>query len=145
MRRQLETARHRLGLDTVVSLPGVTPEPGKAMRRAQVFVLSSRYEGFPTVLGEAMALGLPVVAFDCPSGPREMIRDGVDGLLVSRGDIGALAAAIQRVLEDEDLRFGLRSRAPEILKRFAIEPIMERWEALLGEVADRKAIRERRR
>lgn len=137
-RRDLEAHRDRLGLASIVTLPGSTPTPGTVMRRASCFVLSSRYEGFPTVLGEAMALGLPVVAFDCPSGPREMIRDGVDGLLVPPGDINALARAIDRVLGDDALRATLADRAPEILDRFSLDRVMAMWDALLAETVSRE-------
>ncbi len=133
MREQLEAARDRLGLGGVVQLPGITSQPGWTMARARLFVLSSRHEGFPAVLGEAMALGLPVVAFDCPSGPREMIRDGVDGLLVPPGDINALAQTIDRVLGDDALRARLGDRAPEILDRFSLDRVMAMWDALLAE------------
>jgi glycosyltransferase involved in cell wall biosynthesis len=139
MRPELEAARERLGLTEVVRLPGVTPTPGAAMVAARLFVLSSRYEGFPTVLGEAMAAGLAVVAFDCPSGPREMVRDGVDGLLVPDGDLDALAAALERVLTDEPLRASLAVRAPEILERFGIDRIAERWDDLFSAVLPRAA------
>jgi GalNAc-alpha-(1->4)-GalNAc-alpha-(1->3)-diNAcBac-PP-undecaprenol alpha-1,4-N-acetyl-D-galactosaminyltransferase len=138
MRPALEAARDRLGLADVVRFPGVTPTPGAVMAAADLFVLSSRYEGFPTVLGEAMAAGTPVVAFDCPSGPREMIRDGVDGLLVPDGDIAALAAAIERVLTDDALRTALAAHASEILERFSIERIAALWDELFSACLTRK-------
>ena len=86
-----------------------------------------------------MAAGLAVVAFDCPSGPREMVRDGVDGLLVPDGDLDALAAALERVLTDEPLRASLAVRAPEILERFGIDRIAERWDDLFSAVLPRAA------
>ncbi|MBA2373563.1 MAG: glycosyltransferase family 4 protein [Chloroflexi bacterium] len=133
-RAELEATRERLGLSDVVDLPGVVTTPGAAMARATLFVLSSRYEGFPTVLGEAMAVGLPVVAFDCPSGPRQMIRAGVDGILVPRDDVAALAREIERVLCDDELRSRLAAQAPEVLERFGLTAIMERWQVLIDEL-----------
>ena len=86
-RETLESLRDELGLRERVRFPGLTKEHYKTMSRADIFVLSSRTEGFPNVLGKAMACGLPVVNFDCPCGPSEMIQDGVNGLLVSPANL----------------------------------------------------------
>lgn len=89
----------RLGLDGDVDLPGFVDEPYPALRNAAVFVSSSRWEGLPTVHIEALALGVPVVATDCESGPSEILRDGRYGLLVPVGDASALAAALGATLD----------------------------------------------
>jgi glycosyltransferase involved in cell wall biosynthesis len=91
-RRQLEALCTELGLLEQVALPGLTERPGQWLEDAEVFVLSSRFESFGNVITEAMVAGLPVVAFDCPWGPGEILRDGEDGLLVPPEDVGALAA-----------------------------------------------------
>lgn len=133
-RSALERQVAARGMDGRIALPGVTPEPHRAMREADLFVLSSRYEGFPMVLGEAMACGLPVVATDCETGPRDIVRDGVDGILVTPNSVDALAAALDCAMADHLLRARLGAAAPEVLERYGVEAIMDRWDTLLGEL-----------
>jgi len=98
-RPNLEALVRELGLEEDVALPGFVDNPYKYMKRAAMFVLSSRWEGLPTVLIEALALGTPVVSTDCPSGPREVL-EGHEELLVPVGDTNALACTILRLLEN---------------------------------------------
>ena len=116
-------------------MPGVVQDPENWMASAAVFVLPSRYEGFPNVLLEAMAMGCAVIAADCDSGPREIVRNGVDGLLVPVEDVEALAGALNKLLEDANLRSRLSSAALSVRERYAKEPILKRWELLMGEVS----------
>jgi glycosyltransferase involved in cell wall biosynthesis len=133
-RASLERRRDELGLAGRVTFPGRTSVPYDVLRRASLFVMSSRREGFPMVLGEAMASGVPVVSFDCPSGPRELIRDGIDGLLIPPEDVDALAAGMERVIMDPDLASRLASRAPEVVERFSLASVLERWDGIFAEV-----------
>jgi GalNAc-alpha-(1->4)-GalNAc-alpha-(1->3)-diNAcBac-PP-undecaprenol alpha-1,4-N-acetyl-D-galactosaminyltransferase len=130
-RSALTDAISRFGLSARIALPGREPDAPGALRRADLFVLSSRYEGFPNVLCEAMACGLPVIAFDCPSGPADIVRDGIDGLLVPAENVGALAAAMASLMADEARRAAFGGRAPAVASRFSVERIAARWERVL--------------
>lgn len=99
-RARLQRLAGELGVADRVDLPGFVANPWAIMRRARVFCLSSRMEGFGNVVPEALALGLPVVVTDCDFGPREIVRDGVDGCVVPHDDPSALRAALARLLAD---------------------------------------------
>ena len=101
---ELRALSERLGVEKDVHFLGWRSNPFKYMRRAQVFALSSDYEGFGNVLVEAMACGCPVISTDCPYGPGEIIENNKDGLLVPVGDGAALTEAIARMLQDRSLR-----------------------------------------
>jgi glycosyltransferase involved in cell wall biosynthesis len=105
------------------------------MGAASVFVMSSRFEGFPVILLEAMSRRLAVVSFDCPTGPGEIIEDHRNGLLVPAGDVDALAAGIRELIADTELRRRLGAAAAETAKRYTIEAVGTRWEALLADLA----------
>jgi len=117
-----------------VRFPGLTKEPHKTMSQADIFVLSSRSEGFPNVLGEAMACGLPVVSFDCHSGPSELIQDGVNGLLVPPENIQELSSSLERLLASVELRKSLGEQARKITESYSLDKIIQSWEELIGEV-----------
>jgi len=132
-RDELERIRADLGLTDRVDFPGNTNAPEHEFLTATVFVLSSRKEGLPMVLIEAMAMGRAVVACDCEHGPRDIIHDGIDGLLIPTEDVAALADAIGLLLGDEALRERLAGRAVEVRDRFTIEAVTAQWESLFRE------------
>ncbi len=115
-------------------LPGKTDRIFAELAAADLFVLSSRFEGFPNVLIEAMAMGVPCITFDCPSGPREIIRDGVDGVLVPPEDVDALAGAMVSLMRDGEARRRLGEAAREIRHRLSLDTILDQWAALFKEV-----------
>jgi len=136
-RRNLEALATELGLEGRVSLPGTTRAPEDELLAATVFVLSSRKEGLPMALIEAMALGRAVVACDCEHGPRDIVTDGVDGLLVPPENGDALADAIADLLRDPGRRSSLARRATAVRERFTIEAVSAKWEALFSEAVGR--------
>lgn len=131
-RQRLEKLREDLDLSGIVELPGRTREVQKALRRASLFVMPSRYEGFPMALCEAMAIGLPVVCTRWPAGPEFIVRDGVDGILVPAGDVEALADAMATLMASRAKRLRLAARAPEVLARFGVNQVMGQWEHLIA-------------
>ena len=133
-RRALETQVQLFGLDGRVFLPGRAGNVVEWYERADIYVMSSRFEGFPNTLAEAMAHGLPAVSFDCDTGPRDIIRPEVDGLLVPPGNVDALTAALDRLMGDAALRAQFAARAVEARERFSMERIAGMWEELFAKL-----------
>jgi glycosyltransferase involved in cell wall biosynthesis len=134
-RPTLEALRDRLGLRARVELPGLVKDVGALLGRADLYVLASRREVFPMALCEAMACGVPPVATEYRPGVREIVHDGVDGVVVPAGDVGALAEAMARLMGDEAERRRLGARAVDIVERYGVDRVLGLWQALLREVA----------
>ena len=133
-RLELERLATALGVHDRVQMPGRTKQPAQALRQASIFVLSSRYEGFPNALLEAMACGLPVISTDCPSGPTDIIEDGANGLLVPTENSDALAGAMQRLMLSESERHALGNSALDVLRKYSISSVLECWQGVFDEV-----------
>lgn len=116
-----------LGLASVVTCHGSVEHVYGKYAESSLFVLSSRYEGFGLVLVEAMGVGLPVVSFACPCGPRDILKDGETGILVSPGDVKGLAEKICFVIEHQDVRQSMGERAITRAKMFTQERVMQQW------------------
>ncbi|MFE0135058.1 glycosyltransferase [Streptomyces sp. NPDC059037] len=120
----------RLGLDGSVQWMGRTGDVPGVLAQSSVFVQSSRGEGFPLALMEAMASAVPCAAFDCAPGVREIVRDGEDGLLAPAGDVEALADRLLRLTGNPRMRDAMGERARVNVQRFSEAAVLERWEAL---------------
>lgn len=133
-RAALEAQIERLGLQGRVFLPGRDKNVFAIMKRCRLFVLSSRYEGFPNVLIEAMACGAPVVSYACQTGPDEIITSGENGILVEDGCVEDLALSIHTLLLSQSERDRLSLRARNVQSTFSGEKIMAEWEYLIQSV-----------
>lgn len=134
LRADLAQAVAMHGLGGRISMPGFDAHVRQAMRRSDLFVLSSRYEGFPNALLEAMSEGLACVSFDCDAGPRELIEHRKNGWLVPAGDTQALAAALDALMRDAGLREQLGHRARDVGATYSLATILEQWNALVTSV-----------
>ena len=130
-RRKLRRMILERGLHDNVLLMGATQRLGEELAKASIFALSSRYEGFGMVLLEAMSKGVPVVSFDCPRGPGEIVHHGEDGLLVPAEDVGGLAAALLELIDDDNCRRRMGEAALATAAAYDLEVIGRQWVELI--------------
>ncbi|MFW8566987.1 glycosyltransferase family 4 protein [Orrella sp. 11846] len=133
-RAALQALADDLKISGAVEMPGVVPNPSDWMAQASLFVLSSRYEGFPNALLEAMAMGCPVIATDCDSGPRDIVDHERNGWLVPVDDFQALSKALLKVFNDRALRQHLGSQATAVRDRFSVDSVIRQWTNLIEEL-----------
>lgn len=139
-RSAYETLIDQLGIDrSRCRLNASTQTIQQEFARSAVSVCSSRFEGFGLVITEAMACGVPVVSFDCPWGPRNIIADDVDGILVENGNVSLLADALLRMMTDDSLRMTMGSKARTNVQRFSIEAIADRWKTVFEDILSKGA------
>ncbi|GAA4055772.1 glycosyltransferase family 4 protein [Nonomuraea soli] len=120
-----------------VKLMGATNKLDEELSKASIYVLSSRFEGLPMAMIEAMTHALPVVSFDCPTGPADVLTDGTDGFLVEPGDVDRLADALDRLISDRDLRTRMGSAAAATAKEYSADAVIPLWEELFAELSSR--------
>lgn len=130
LREDLCSQAAAAGLPGRIVFPGRVGNVGDWYSRAGLYAMSSHFEGFPNTLAEAMAHGLPAVSFDCDTGPRDIIRHGIDGFLVPPGDAAAMEAALDALMRDAALRERFAAHAIEARERFSIDKVSGMWEAL---------------
>ncbi|TCS34317.1 glycosyltransferase involved in cell wall biosynthesis [Paucimonas lemoignei] len=135
MKSSLDQQIRDAGLQSRAFLKGPTSKPWEVMAGADAFVMVSQYEGFPNALLEAMGIGLPCAVFDCPTGPREITRDGKDALLVPLNDYEGLRGALTTLMGNEQLRSDLGAQARDsVYGRFSHAQVMAQWDQLFKQV-----------
>lgn len=135
---QKETLRSRIdseGLTGKVILEGKTEDIRKEMLGSSCLVMSSRFEGFPMILLEALTTGLPIVSYDCPKGPSEIVTIGANGFLAKVGDTATLAQGICSLINSKELRDRFGAESKRRSANFTLEKIMKRWDSLFKGIA----------
>ena len=130
LKQALHDQINQAGLQDNVFLMGFSNDMATALRQSSIFAFSSLVEGFALVIVEAMECGLPVVSYQCPCGPKDIITDGKDGFLVQVNDEQMLAEKICSLIEDEDLRRQMASEAKLRAQHYHVENIAQQWMAL---------------
>jgi GalNAc-alpha-(1->4)-GalNAc-alpha-(1->3)-diNAcBac-PP-undecaprenol alpha-1,4-N-acetyl-D-galactosaminyltransferase len=139
---KLERQAAALGITDAVTFPGFV-SVGPWLRQADMFVMSSRYEGFPNALMEAMQMQRACISFDCPSGPRDLIENGRDGILVPPQDVAALGEALKRLAGDPELRSRIGAQAGKVAERFSHANVYSKWLSVIDAVATGRSDGER--
>lgn len=130
---ELHQQKENLGLHNVKLLPA-TKNIMEHYRKASIYTLSSRFEGFPMVLLEATGMGLPIVAFNCKTGPDEIIENGENGFLINPDDINEFANKLLLLMRDETLRKRLGKRSFEMSQKFSMQEIGDAWQQLIERI-----------
>src|SRR4051812_9497422 len=138
-RQRLQAQIDEEGIGAHTTLAGPTDDVPGEMAQASVYALSSRFEGFPLVLLEAMSKGMAVVAFDCPTGPGDIIEDHVNGLLVPAKDVAAFSAALKELVEDAELRRRCGPAAIETAREYTMSAIGPKWDEMLQTLVRERA------
>ncbi|WP_373033576.1 glycosyltransferase family 4 protein [Sulfurovum sp.] len=135
-KKYLMQLANELNIQDNVEFLGFCPNIDEVMQQSSIFVLSSRYEGFGMVLVEAMSQGCPCISFDCTAGPNEIIRNGVDGILVEDQNMQQMECEIIRLIEDDKLCKELALNAIKNIQRFSVQKIADKWIELINKVVE---------
>ncbi len=134
-REALEQQISKLDLEDSITLQGATKEVPQKLQESSIFVMTSRFEGFPLVMLEAQTMGLPSIAFACPCGPSDIITDNKDGFLIELDDNKTFVEQLKLLISNESLRKEMGLRAKEASKRYEIEQVMKQWTRLFEELS----------
>ena len=138
LRADLEDLARSLGVADRVWFAGWVDDPTPTVRDSTIFAFSSRAEGFPNALLEGMACGVATIANDAPTGPSDIVTDGVNGLLVPVDDVDAMARALGRLMDEPMLREKLAAAAVDVRDRYSIDRVMPMWERVVDAVLERR-------
>ena len=138
LRKKLQEKIDLLNLEDSLILKGNEKNIQSKYLENSIYVMSSRYEGFGMVLIEAMSCGLPLISFDCPYGPKDIIKDGENGFLVEFGNIEEMAEKINYLIENEDKRIKMGKKSKELSYNYSEEKIMNQWKELFKNLLENK-------
>lgn len=133
IRKELEQVIIDLNLSDRITLNGITNDVNSVLQENSIFVVSSEYEGFSIVLIEAMANCIACISYDCPTGPGEIITDGIDGILVENQNETMLAENIEKLIVNQDLRIELGNNAMKSVHKYSIDNVGKQWIELFSE------------
>lgn len=136
LKEDLESLIEKSGLQHVVFLCSPVKDIEREYVNSSILVMTSRYEGLPMALLEAQACGLPLVSYDCKCGPKDIIKDGINGFLVNEGNVSGVAERLIRLIEDPDLRIKIGKESKALSKNFAEDVIMKQWTDLFDSLID---------
>ena len=138
LRKKLQQKIDELGMGTSLLLSGNNKNIMDRYLESSIYVMTSKYEGMPMVLLETMACGLPVVSFDCPCGPKDIIKDGEDGFLIRNRDLDEMAKKLEFLIQNETQRKIMGKKAHENIARYSKEKVMLQWKNLFEELVNNK-------
>lgn len=131
---ELQKEIQELGIEKNTLIHGATSEIVEKYKESSIYLLTSRFEGFGMVLAEAMACGVPCISFDCPYGPRNIIKNNEDGILVENGNIEEFSKRLEYMIQNQEVRINMGQKARENIKRLDIRCIATQWQNLFNEL-----------